>query len=57
MKKKKSISYYVCVMFSTLAIISSLGVIITNAVKHQSVGVGIGLLIFSILSLLSARKL
>lgn len=53
MKEKKKINGYdVGIIFSIVGIIASILVIIIDALKNESVGVGIGLLLFCILSLL-----
>ena len=52
MKKKKKITdSEVGIIFSIVGIIASVLVIIVNALKNESVGVGIGLLLFCILTL------
>lgn len=53
MKEKKKINGYdVGIIFSIVGIIASILVIIIDALNNESVGVGIGLLLFCILSLL-----
>lgn len=53
MKENKKINGYdVGIIFSIVGIIASILVIIIDALKNESVGVGIGLLLFCILSLL-----
>ena len=51
MKKKKITGSDVGIMFSIIGIIASIIVIIINAIKNESIGVGIGLLLFCILTL------
>ena len=51
MKKKKITGSDVGIIFSIVGIIASILVIIINAFKNESVGVGIGLLLFCILTL------
>jgi hypothetical protein len=51
MKKKKITGSDVGIIFSIVGIIASILVIIINASKNDSVGVGIGLLLFCILTL------
>ena len=50
-KKKKLTGSDVGVIFSVIGIIASIFVIIINALKNESIGVGIGLLLFCILTL------
>ena len=50
MKKKKITGSDVGIMFSIIGIIASIIVIIINAIKTESIGVGIGLLLFCIFS-------
>ena len=53
MKENKKINGYdVGIIFSIVGIIASILVIIIDALNNESVGVGIGLLLFCILSLL-----
>ena len=57
MKKKKRItSSDVGIIFSIVGIFASILVIIINALKHESVGVGIGLVVFCLLSLFTNIK-
>ena len=49
--KKKITSSNVGIIFSIVGIIASILVIIINALKKESIGVGIGLLLFCILTL------
>ena len=51
MKKKKINGYDVGIVFSIIGIIASILVIIISFIKKESIGVGIGLLLFCILSL------
>ena len=51
MKKKKINVYDVGIVFSIIGIIASILVIIISFIKKESIGVGIGLLLFCILSL------
>jgi len=51
MKKKKITASNVGIIFSIIGIIASIIVIIINALKNESIGVGIGLLLFCILTL------
>ena len=51
MKKKKITGSNVGIIFSIIGIIASIIVIIINALKNESIGVGIGLLLFCILTL------
>ena len=51
MKKKNLTSSDVGVIFSLVGIIASILVIIINVLKNESIGVGIGLLLFCILTL------
>ena len=51
MKKKKISGFDVGIIFSIVGIIASILVIIINLLKNESVGVGIGLLLFCILTL------
>ena len=52
MKNKKKITESnVGIIFSIVGIIASILVIIINAIKRESIGVGIGLLIFCFLTL------
>lgn len=50
-KKQKITSSDIGIIFSIIGIIASIFVIIINALKSDSVGVGIGLLLFCILTL------
>lgn len=54
--KKKITSFDIGIICSTVGIIASILVIIINVLKKESVGVGIGLLIFTFLSLLTNIK-
>lgn len=54
--KKKITSFDVGIIFSIVGIIASILVIIVNALKNESIGVGIGLTIFCFLSLLTNIK-
>ena len=57
MKNSKKITEYnVGITCSIVAIIASILVIITNVLKKESIGVGIGLLVFSLLALLTNIK-
>lgn len=49
---KKITGFDVGIVCSIVGIVASILVIVINALKEESVGVGIGLLIFSFLSLL-----
>ena len=49
--KKKMTESDVGIIFSIVGIIASILVIIINAIKRESIGVGIGLLIFCFLTL------
>ena len=51
MNKKKITGYDIGIIFSIVGIIASILVIIINALKNESIGVGIGLLLFCILTL------
>jgi len=51
MKKRKITGSDVGIIFSTVGIIASVIVIIIDALKNESIGVGIGLLLFCILAL------
>ena len=51
MKKKKTTSSDIGIIFSVIGIIASILVIIINALNKESIGVGIGLLLFCILTL------
>ena len=51
MKKKKITGSDVGIIFSIVAIIASILVVIINALNNESIGVGIGLLLFCILTL------
>ena len=51
MKKKKMTDFDIGIIFSIIGIIASIIVIIINAIKNESIGVGIGLLLFCILTL------
>lgn len=53
---KKITSHDVGVICSIIGIIASILVIIINALKNESVGVGIGLLCFCLLALLTNIK-
>lgn len=48
---KKINGYDVGIVFSMVGTIASILVIIIEALKHESIGVGIGLLLFCVLSL------
>ena len=48
---KKIKGFDIGIFLSIVGIVASLLVIILNAIKQESIGVGIGLLLFSILSL------
>ena len=50
-KKQKITSSDIGIIFSIIGIIASIFVIIINALKSDSIGVGIGLLLFCILTL------
>ena len=57
MKKKKKITDSdVGIIFSIVGIIASILVVILNALNNESVGVGIGLLLFCILTLSTNLK-
>mgnify|MGYP006389573997 FL=1 len=57
MKKKRKITGPdVGIIFSIIGIIASILVIILDALKSESIGVGLGLLIFCLLSLLINMK-
>lgn len=51
MKKKKITGSDVGIIFSIVGIIASVLVIVINVLNNESVGVGIGLLLFCILTL------
>lgn len=51
MEKKKITGSDVGIIFSVVGIIASILVIIINALKNEDIGVGIGLLLFCILTL------
>ena len=51
MKNKKINGYDVGIVFSIVGIVASIIVIIIDIIKKESVGVGIGLVIFCLLSL------
>jgi len=51
MKNKKITGFDVGIIFSIIGIIASVLVIVINVLKNESVGVGIGLLLFCILTL------
>ena len=51
MKKKKITDSDVGIIFSIVGIIASILVVILNVLNNESVGVGIGLLLFCILTL------
>jgi len=51
MMKKKITGSDVGIIFSIVGIIASVLVIVINVLKNESVGVGIGLLLFCILTL------
>ena len=51
MKKKKITGSDVGIIFSIVGIIASILVITINALNNESIGVGIGLLLFCILTL------
>ena len=51
MDKKKITDSGIGIIFSIVGIIASILVIIINALNNESVGVGIGLLLFCILAL------
>jgi len=53
---KKVTGADVGIIFSLIGIIASILVIVINVFKHESVGVGIGLLLFCILSLITNTK-
>ena len=54
--KKKITSSNVGIIFSIVGIIASILVIIINAVNDESIGVGVGLLLFCILTLLTNAR-
>ena len=51
MKKKKITGSDIGIIFSIVGIVASILVVIIDALKNESVGVGIGLLLFCILTL------
>ena len=53
MKNKKINGYDVGIIFSIVGIVASIIVIIIDIIKKESVGVGIGLVIFCFLSLIT----
>lgn len=55
-KKRKITGPDVGIIFSIIGIIASILVIILDALKSESIGVGLGLLIFCLLSLLINMK-
>ena len=55
-KKRKITGPDVGIIFSIIGIIASILVIILDALKSESIGVGLGLLIFYLLSLLINMK-
>ena len=55
-KKRKITGSDVGIIFSIIGIIASILVIILDALKSESIGVGLGLLIFCLLSLLINMK-
>ena len=57
MKKNKINGYDVGIIFSIIGIIASIMLIVICALKNESVGVGIGLLLFCILSLTNNIRL
>ena len=56
MKNKKINGYDVGIVFSIVGIVASIIVIIIDIIKKESVGVGIGLIIFCFLSLFTNIK-
>ena len=56
MKNKRINGYDVGIVFSIIGIIASIIVIIIDIIKKESVGVGIGLVIFCFLSLFTNIK-
>ena len=56
MKNKKINGYDVGIVFSIVGIVASIIVIIIDIIKKESVGVGIGLVIFCFLSLFTNIK-
>ena len=56
MKNKKTNGYDVGIVFSIVGIVASIIVIIIDIIKKESVGVGIGLVIFCFLSLFTNIK-
>lgn len=55
-KKRKITGPDVGIIFSIIGIIASILVIILDALKSESIGVGLGLLIFCLLSLIINMK-
>lgn len=51
MKKKKITGSDIGIIFSIVGIVASILVIIISALRNESTGVGVGLLLFCILSL------
>ena len=56
MKKNKITGYDVGIVFSIIGIIASILVIIIDFIKKESIGVGIGLVLFCFLTLLTNIK-
>ena len=56
MKNKKINGYDVGIVFSIVGIVASIIVIIIDIIKKESIGVGIGLVIFCFLSLFTNIK-
>ena len=55
-KKRKITGHDVGIIFSVIGIIASILVIIFDALNSESIGVGIGLLLFCLLSLSINKK-
>lgn len=54
--RKKIDGFFVGIILSVIALIASIFLIILNVVKSESIGVGLGLVVFSILSLVNNIK-